>query len=156
MKLFDCWSPTEPTEVKGRTGMGEWISWQPDLTINVAQIDEQHKELFRQFNLLGDAVWDGKGKDSIGQLLSFLADYTVKHFSEEEALMETVGYPDYAVHKQAHRELVAEVSDFIGKFQSGEVQSALLISVVNRLGEWTRQHIRGMDQGLGQYVTSRQ
>jgi hypothetical protein len=38
--------------------MADWISWTPDLTINVPAIDEQHRELIRQFNDLGEAVWD--------------------------------------------------------------------------------------------------
>ncbi|MGO9121022.1 MAG: hypothetical protein ACLQPD_25850 [Desulfomonilaceae bacterium] len=45
--------------------MGDWIPWLKDYEVNVAEIDEQHRELFRMFNELMDAVWDGKGKEAI-------------------------------------------------------------------------------------------
>jgi len=132
--------------------MADWISWTSDLTIDVPEIDEQHQELIRQFNNLGEAVWDGKGREAIGDILRFLADYTVKHFRDEEILMSRLNYPDHASHKKAHDDLVAEVTEFIGKFDSGEVASHLVISVVDRLGQWTRQHIRLEDKALGQYA----
>lgn len=135
--------------------MGEWISWTPDLAVHVPKIDEQHKELLKRFNDLGDAVWDGKGREIIGDVLRFLADYTIMHFSEEEALMDAGEYPDYAVHKKEHDALLFEVEDFIKKFDQGEIESSLVITVVNRLGDWTRNHIRIRDKAFGSYLQSR-
>ncbi len=135
--------------------MADWISWTPDLAVNVTSIDEQHRELIRQFNDLGEAVWDGKGHVAIAGILRFLADYTVQHFRDEEMLMDELNYPDSAAHKKSHENLLAEVSEFIGKFESGSVQSHLVISVVDRLGQWTRQHIRLEDKALGQYFLSK-
>jgi hemerythrin len=83
-----------------------------------------------------------------------LADYTVKHFRDEETLMDQLNYPDSAGHKKVHAELVAEVTEFIEKFESGSVESHLVISIVDRLGQWTRQHIRVEDKALGDYAIS--
>ena len=135
--------------------MADWISWTPDLSLNIERIDVQHRELIKRFNDLGDAVWDGKGKEVIGNILRFLADYTVQHFQDEESLMDLFNYPDSVAHKKAHAELVAEVTDFIARFDEGSVESHLVISVVDRLGQWTRQHIRGVDMALGQYLTDK-
>ncbi len=43
--------------------MAEWIHWIKDFEVRVTEIDEQHRELFRLFNELMDAVWDRKAKD---------------------------------------------------------------------------------------------
>jgi hemerythrin len=131
---------------------GGWVVWTADLNCNVAKIDEQHRELFRQFNELGEAVWDGKGKDAVGSLLSFLAEYTVKHFRDEETLMVTHRYPSYTTHKKAHDNFVTEVDTFINSYQAQEYSSALVVSVLNKLGDWTRDHIRRMDRDMGAYV----
>ncbi len=131
---------------------GGWVVWSDDLNCNVAQIDEQHRELFRQFNELGEAIWDGKGKEAVGSLLSFLAEYVVKHFGDEETLMVTNQYPGYTTHKKVHDDFVAEVETFIKSYQEQEYSSALVISVLNKLGDWTRNHIRQMDREMGAFV----
>jgi hemerythrin len=142
-----------PTERYWRTDtMAGWIAWTDDLQTQVERIDEQHKEMFRQFNELGEAVWDGKGKEAIGNILVFLADYTVRHFRDEETLMVSHHYPHYTTHKTAHDEFVSEVDVLVKSFKSQEYSSALTISVLSKVGEWTRQHIRGMDKAMGLYV----
>ncbi|MBM3299262.1 MAG: hemerythrin family protein [Deltaproteobacteria bacterium] len=135
--------------------MAEWISWSHDLTVHVDKIDLQHRELIRRFNDLGEAVWDGKGKEAIGMTLRFLADYTVEHFRAEEDLMEVYSYPMYLQHKKVHDDFVAEVAAFIKDFESKEVDSALIIQVLGKLGDWTRQHIRVMDKEVGEFIRSK-
>lgn len=132
--------------------MADWIQWTPDLTVHVEKIDQQHIELIRRVNLLGEAVWDGKGKAAIGEILRFLLQYTSDHFSAEEELMRVHGYPKYSFHKEIHDGFVKEVQTRVKEFESGEVDSALVISVVNRVGEWIRGHIRSQDVDLGRHL----
>jgi hemerythrin len=135
--------------------MAQWIPWLSHFNVNVPSIDRQHKELFRMFNELCDAIWDGKGKDHIGSGIKFLADYTVQHFADEEAYMKEYDFPAYLEHKKAHDDFVEDVSQFIGKFETEDVGSDLVISVITKLGQWTRDHIRGMDQELGSFLVTR-
>jgi len=68
--------------------MADWIPWSGDHDTGIPGIDEQHRELFRQFNLICDAVWDGKGRDSIKGFLIFLANYAQAHFGNEEDVIK--------------------------------------------------------------------
>lgn len=135
--------------------MADWVQWTPDLTVHVEKVDQQHMELFRQVNLLGEAVWDGKGKAALGEILRFLLQYTSDHFRAEEELMRIHGYPKYDLHKRIHDDFAKEVQTLVKDFESGEVDSALVISVVNRVGEWLRGHIRALDVELGRHLTDR-
>lgn len=135
--------------------MGEWIAWRPEYCVSVDEIDEQHKELFRIFNEFGDAMWDGKGRDTVAEALKFLAQYTVEHFRSEEQIMLEHNYPDYTKHKQVHDALVEEVSEFVRRYNSEEVPLETTVKVFNRVGDWTREHVRGMDQEMGRYVASK-
>ncbi len=132
--------------------MGKWIEWRPQYRVGVEKIDEQHEELFSMFNELGDALWDGKGKEVIGQTLKFLAQYTADHFRTEENYMRTHNYPRYAEHRSVHDKLVSEVSEFIVKYDSQELPHSAVLEVVNRLGDWTRSHVRGMDQEMTKFI----
>ncbi|MFH0821517.1 MAG: bacteriohemerythrin [Pseudomonadota bacterium] len=135
--------------------MADWISWNADYSVKVPLIDEQHKELFRLFNEVGDALWDGKGKDKIQGALNFLADYTVEHFKAEEELMVRHGYPKYEFHKKVHDGFVQEVGSFVVRYKGEDVSSDLVVSVVNKLGDWVRNHVMEMDQEVGKYLQSR-
>lgn len=135
--------------------MAEWFAWNTDYAIGIEKIDDQHKELFRILNELGEAMWDGKGKEEIGKTLTFLANYTVEHFTSEEEFMLAHGYPDYPEHKRVHEDFVAEVTEFIEKFNNEELPVSVTTSVLNRLGDWTRQHVRQMDKEIGAYVSRR-
>ncbi len=136
--------------------MANWIEWRPDYRVGVDKIDEQHEALFRMFNELGDALWDGKGREVIGDALKFLAQYTVNHFRTEEEFMRSCRYPGYVAHKKLHDELVQEVSEFIVKFESDELPHSAVLAVVNRVGNWTRDHVRGMDQEMAAFISERE
>ncbi len=133
--------------------MGQWIPWLRHYEVNVSEIDYQHRELFRMFNELLDATWDGEGKDSIKESIIFLADYVANHFATEEKYMKQHDFPDYPVHKKLHDDFTADVTAFIKEYGIKEISSDLLVSVVLKLGDWTRDHIRGMDQDLGAFLT---
>jgi hemerythrin len=132
--------------------MSDWFLWTPDLSVHVEKIDAQHRELFRRFNILAEAAFDGKGKEAIGESLQFLADYTIEHFGDEETFMKTYQFPDYTAHKQIHDAFVQDVKQFISSFESEQVTSNLVANVVQTLGDWTRDHIKGMDQQLGAFL----
>lgn len=132
--------------------MANWIEWRPEYRVGVEKIDQQHEGLFGMFNELGDALWDGKGKDVIGKTLRYLAEYAADHFHMEEAYMRSCNYPGYSEHKKVHDELVDEVSRFIAKYNLEELPHSAVLEVVNRIGTWTRDHVRKMDQEMAIFV----
>jgi hemerythrin-like metal-binding protein len=135
--------------------MSQMIPWLPHYRVNVSDIDHQHEELFRMMNGLLDATWDGKGKDVIKEALQFMAHYTVSHFATEEAYMRKFSFPGYIVHKKAHDELTAQVTDFVKTCEEKGVTTDTLVAVILGLGRWTKDHIRGMDQELGEFLISK-
>ena len=133
--------------------MGQWIPWLPAYEVKVAEIDEQHKELFRMFNELMDAVWDGKGKDAIKEKLDFTANYAVTHFATEEKYMQRYGFPGYVAHKKLHDDFTADVVKFLGEYESKGASTEVVVQVISSLGNWTREHIRDTDQVLGEFLS---
>jgi hemerythrin-like metal-binding protein len=63
--------------------------WNKSLETGIAKIDNQHKELFRQIDILMDV----KNTDRIKETLNFLSDYIVMHFKDEEKLQADSKYP---------------------------------------------------------------
>lgn len=73
-----------------------------DLVTGNALIDSEHRQLFAAVNSLMDACSQGKGRGQIQQTVTFLSDYVVKHFGDEERLQVQSSYPGYTAHKQFH------------------------------------------------------
>jgi hemerythrin-like metal-binding protein len=92
---------------------------------------------------LHQAMVEGRGRTVIDELLRFLADYTVRHFADEEAVMRTAGYADLPNHQALHRELLAQVTDLQRRFASGE--NLKTIEVSEFLANWLRNHILHID-----------
>ena len=64
------------------------ISWCDEYSVNVGEIDSQHKEMITLVNNLHAAVEARANKDDLKELLVELVEFTRKHFSTEEQLME--------------------------------------------------------------------
>ncbi len=88
------------------------IEWNESLSLGVAELDKHHKELLRIMSLLLDALQHGQDEDAITTILSKLKEYTLFHFSAEEAFMEEIEYTELNKHRAKHDELKKKVKSF--------------------------------------------
>jgi len=131
----------------------EVVTWTDDFLIGVDLIDNQHKELFNRLNALGSALWDGKGKDVVGEHIEFLSEYVKQHFADEEALMLQNNYPGYDEQKDQHEKYVEYVASMRKKLESGETTSSDAIEVLNQTCDWLRNHIKVVDARIGDFLS---
>lgn len=113
-------------------------------------IDRQHAELFKAVNSLHDAMLEGKARQHLGGVLTFLREYTVQHFQMEEGLMRASTYPGYSDHKRLHDDLTKQVLGLEAKHQAGSM--TLSLSVMNFLKDWLAHHISVEDRKLADYL----
>ncbi len=135
--------------------MRDTIEWTPDLKIGVKQIDEQHREMFAEFNKLAQAVRAEKGADEVGRMVEFCAKYTLEHFNAEENIMEKYDFPRFGWHKKAHDEFATDVVKVIRDYEAGGKDSQLALEIVEKLDEWIRHHIKNMDKELADHLRSK-
>jgi len=118
------------------------FEWIPSLAMNVEPVDAHHKRLFELYNAACEAEDSTLDRDElIGQLL----EYTQFHFSDEEELMETVGYPveEMESHKLLHREFVLRLN---------QLQSAPMWELLDYFQEWLLRHIVAVDTKVGRFM----
>lgn len=63
------------------------LVWSEKYSVNVAEIDAQHKQLLEHVNRLHAGVAAKIDKEDLRQLVLDLIEYTRFHFSTEERLM---------------------------------------------------------------------
>ncbi len=119
------------------------LAWSPEYATGVAVVDAQHQELFARVAALHSAMMSGAGRAKVIELVGFLADYTVNHFAEEEALMVRARYADLDQHRGLHQTLLGQVGDLRAKLDRGDTLKTL--EVTEFLGGWLRHHILKVD-----------
>jgi hemerythrin len=122
--------------------------WDVSMTTGVPQVDNEHKELFRQVANLNQAMREGKGRNEIGKILNFVGDYVVSHFAHEEKFMEDYRCPIAEANKAAHNQLIAKFKELQSRFESVGNSSALTLEIHDTLKNWLVQHIRQIDTQL--------
>lgn len=128
------------------------VQWSETLSVGNAQIDDDHRQLFRLLDRLQLAMKQGKANTVMGGILDELVGYTVTHFQREEQFMRRIGYADFAAHKAEHDKLIAQVQDLQARFKSGAI--TLSISTHQFLGDWLNSHIMQSDMKLARALAS--
>ena len=128
------------------------IMWTPDLSVGVDHIDEQHKIWFQKANELFEAGKEGKAKEYINTMLDFLDEYSKKHFKDEEAYMEKIGYPGLDSQKKAHASFVNNLAKLKSDFNESGGNITVIINANKMVLDWLINHIKSMDKKIGEYV----
>ncbi len=132
------------------------ISWRDDLSLGVEQIDDQHKELLARFDMLLAACKQGKGSEEVLHLLSFLDEYVVKHFGDEEVLQRQSKFPGYESHHREHETFIERIAELKGRMRSeGGVQIDHVLDTNKLLLDWLIRHISVRDREVGRHLKSR-
>ena len=128
------------------------IAWKADLATGDERVDAQHKNIFKLLNDLVAACADGSDIPMLKDTLNFLAEYTVRHFADEEVLQKQYGYPDYERHKKLHDDFKVTVGELVKQFgKSGS--SAELSAAVNKVVvKWLVTHIMCEDKKIGAHI----
>jgi hemerythrin len=126
------------------------IEWNNTFSVEIKQIDEQHKKLFSLLNTLHDAMQKGNGEKVVNNILKELRDYTSYHFTAEESWMKMLNYPGLVKHAQEHQEAIRQVNKLIIEYARG-VKSVPL-DVLRFLSNWLQNHILQIDREYAPYL----
>lgn len=123
--------------------------WKERYKLGVEMIDTQHKELFDNTEKLisiisGDCAEDKK--EECIDIITFLKNYSDKHFAAEEEYQRSISYSDIEKHKTLHRVFTATVLSLEKKLIDADFSVSVLKDVAGFLTSWLTYHIVGIDQ----------
>lgn len=79
------------------------VKWNDRFNIGVEVIDKAHQRLF---SIVGKLIAlnedEEKQQHACREGIKYFKSYTLKHFAEEEAYMQSIAYKGYDVHKKLH------------------------------------------------------
>lgn len=126
--------------------MKDEIQFTKDLETGNQRIDEQHKELINQLNKLHNAMKERRGREETANIISFLENYVVKHFADEEIITSKVVNSIQLTNVRAHKEFIAKVAQFKEEHQKNSI--TLTINMYTELSSWLINHIKTIDVKL--------
>ncbi len=129
------------------------FQWNQEYSVNVGQLDEQHKKLVEMINTLDNSMKSGDRIETIRVILDELLDYTAYHFETEERLLVQYGYPRVENHRKEHDALSWRVLDLRTRFDSGAGVEAK--EILDFLTDWLKNHILFSDKQYGSFLNSK-
>jgi len=127
------------------------LVWGDTLSVEVDEIDDDHRRLVELFNILNHAVDEGDSTDYVEAVLDELISGTVWHFRHEERLMLKYGYGGSAEHKAEHADLIESAQALQQKYLQGDRR--LSNQDIEYLEHWLTGHILSADKDLGSYLS---
>ncbi len=128
------------------------LKWDEKYSVNVREIDTQHKHWINILNDLDDSIKDKKGRLAVGAALDSLVDFARVHFNTEEELMKSTAYPFYSGHKKIHEDITRELDLLKMRYSSGE--ELLGPEVMSFLMSWLDQHLLTTDKNYSLHLNA--
>jgi hemerythrin len=122
----------------------ELITWNDNFSVNVEEIDNQHKEIIRIINELYVSIVEGKSKNTMDTIFKDLTEYATTHFKTEEEHFENFNYPESSFHKQQHEDIAKKIEEF--KKRNEEGRKILESEILRFQMSWFINHVILIDK----------
>lgn len=124
------------------------FDWDSRYDIGVDAMNREHRILLDLMARLQALCDERAAKPTVVALLDKLAAYTVQHFRDEEAYMESIQYADRKLHGVIHKQLLDKLEGHRVAFVSGP-SATLSPDFFHFLKGWLSAHIIGIDMKYG-------
>jgi len=121
-----------------------YITWSKDFSVNVREIDVQHKLLVEKINQLHQSLLDNKGREAQKIIIQEMTDYANVHFETEEKYMRSLNYPAYQLHKAEHEKFAEKAYEL--QMRINRTGYVLTLEILSFLKNWLQEHILGTDK----------
>ncbi|HJV67395.1 MAG TPA: bacteriohemerythrin [Geomonas sp.] len=129
-----------------------YFEWEERFTVNVKEIDEQHKALVAMLNTLYSAMVANKGREVHKEIIYDMVRYARVHFETEERYMRRTDYAEYQTHQVEHEKFTAKALDL--KDRADHEAFILTLEIMNFLKGWLQNHILVTDSRYAQHFLS--
>ena len=120
------------------------LNWNKNFSVNVEEIDAQHKKLIRTMKKLYESMLVEAKGDIVGKTLNGLADFASTHFKTEEDYFDKFKYSKASSHMKEHREFIRKVSEYKRLYKEGH--SHLNLEIAYFLADWLTNHLLKADK----------
>lgn len=133
--------------------MTDAVSWIPEYSVGVAELDLQHQRLFRIAQELSHAIGMGQGSERLAAILGKVIRYTIEHFATEEELMLRHGFPGAYTHRDEHNRFTMKISQLQQAHLAGKAEAAEDLLLM--MQQWLQEHVTKRDREYVSFLRGR-
>ena len=124
------------------------LKWRRDLETGDAGVDAQHMDLFGKIQDLITACKEGREREEIGKLLTFLKQYVKAHFAAETRLQERRKDPFRREHEAQHESLIQRLTVLEKEYLESGASLPVVTNSLKLTYEWLTWHILEWDKKM--------
>lgn len=125
------------------------IQWSEDLSVDIQEIDIQHRQLVELLSGLEASSGKSLDRESMTQVIRELNDYVREHFTAEERWMARFNYPGLDKHAIQHEEFIDRLLHLELDYLGGK--GDITLELAEFLSRWFIEHVSGSDQLYAKY-----
>jgi hemerythrin-like metal-binding protein len=126
------------------------LAWQNKFNIGIDEADRQHKKMLDMMNDVHIMSVNKRSNQAIAQALNALIAYTEMHFTWEEGLFSSYGYPQTEQHHNIHNKLLDDIRLHQKNIETGNEQQ--IKRELESLNEWLIKHIEYSDRDYAKFL----
>lgn len=120
------------------------LVWKDEYSVNVVEIDNQHKNLFEIINNLIEILNSTPKKEEVADIINKIVEYKIAHFGTEEKYFNLFNYEGSAKHIDSHKKFNEKLQEVQASYKEDTIGFAF--ALVNFLEDWLINHLMYMDQ----------
>jgi len=129
-----------------------FLEWNDIYSVNIKEIDSQHKNLFSLINKVQFSDKDKPNtKEEINKILDEMNDYAIYHFDTEEKYFKQFNYPKEEEHNGRHREYRDLVKKITEELNTKSIEENIS-EISNFLKKWWLGHIQNEDMQYSDFL----
>ena len=129
------------------------VEWSERLAVGVAEIDAQHKELYRRVDRFLRALSARGGRSQIVPLVAYLEEYIREHFAAEQQMMELSEYAALGDHMAEHNWFEEEYRRLCARLDREGATAQVAREFVSLLVGWLDRHLGSTDRAFGAFLS---
>lgn len=129
------------------------LVWSPSLSVNIKEIDDQHRRMIHYINELHDSAQQGKDPVFLRGLIDKLVAYKKEHFALEEKYFAQLKYPEAETHIREHEAFSQQLEVF--EKQAEAAPGETVLPLAKFLADWILTHIQETDMAYAEFFNAR-
>lgn len=126
------------------------ILWNEAYSVNIPEIDIQHKKLIDLINRLYNSYLNKEHDQKIGEIIIEIKEYTHYHFTTEEELFAKKNYKHALEHRLLHKSFTEELEAMVDSYDG--MKLVLTMKTMTLLQRWLTNHILKEDKKYMGYL----
>lgn len=140
-------------KITSDTGEGSHFLWQEEFAVNVARMDQQHREILAMAKKLHAAMFQAASPADVLRIFPRVIALTEAHFRTEEDLMRQNSYSRFEEHCQKHAQILRALNDFFAGYKASRATPKKEVGIF--LKDWVMTHFLTEDRQLGASLNRR-